>query len=184
MNSRYYRLNQYITAPQVRVIDEKGKQVGIISLKDALEKARQEKIDLVEIAPKAQPPVCRLIDFKKFKYLEQKKQQGEKRASKKTEIKEVRLTPFIAQNDLNFRLRRAEQFLKQGHKINIFVHFQGRQLGKKEFGYELLEKAKTILSPYAVIESEPKFTGNKLEIKMVPGKEKNVQSKNEDQKVA
>jgi translation initiation factor IF-3 len=182
---KFYRINQYITADQVRVVDESGKQLGILTLKRALEKAQKAKVDLVEIAAKAQPPVCKLIDFKKFQYLEAKKQQGEKRATKKIEIKEIRLTPFIAQNDFNFRLRRAEEFLKQGHKINVFVHFQGRQLGKKEFGYELLEKAKLILSPYATLESEPKFTGHKLEMRMGSlKKEKNGKTKNENQKVA
>jgi len=181
LTKKFYRLNQYITAPKVRVVDERGKQIGIFPKDLAIKKAQEAKADLVEVAPNAKPPVCKIIDFKKFKYLEAKKQQKEKKKSKKVEIKEVRLTPFMAKNDFAFRLRRAEEFLKEGNKIKITVRFHGRQMEKKEFGYELIAKAKENLSPYAQIETEPKFVGNQLEILLSPIQGgKNAQQKNEN----
>ena len=181
MTKKFYRLNQYITASTVRVVDEQGKQIGILPISEALKKAKELNVDLVEVAPDANPPVCKIIDFKKFKYLEAKKHQEEKRKSKKVEIKEIRLTPFMAKNDFAFRLRRAEEFLKEGNKIKITVRFHGRQMEKKEFGYELIARAKENLSPYAQVETEPKFVGNQLEILLSPIQGgKNAQQKNEN----
>ena len=182
MPKKFYRLNQYITAPTVRVVDEQGKQIGILPISEALKKAAELNADLVEVAPAANPPVCKIIDFKKFKYLEAKKHQEEKRKSKKVEIKEVRLTPFIAKNDFDFRIKRAEEFLKEGNKVKITVRFRGRQMAKKEFGYELIARAKENLAPYSGAEEEPKFFGNQLEILLSPlGRSKNEQSKDENQ---
>jgi len=181
LTKKFYRLNQYITASTVRVVDEQGKQIGILPISEALKKAKELNVDLVEVAPDANPPVCKIIDFKKFKYLEAKKHQEEKRKSKKVEIKEIRLTPFMAKNDFAFRLRRAEEFLKEGNKIKITVRFHGRQMEKKEFGYELIARAKENLSPYAQVETEPKFVGNQLEILLSPIQGgKNAQQKNEN----
>lgn len=168
MTKKFYRLNQYIAAPRVRVVDEQGKQIGVLPIAEAIKKARELKADLVEVAPNANPPVCKIIDFKKFKYLEAKKHQKEKKQSKKVEIKEIRLTPFIAKNDFDFRIRRAEEFLKEGNKVKITVRFHGRQMAKKEFGYEIIARAKENLNPYAQAEGEPKFLGNQLEILLVP----------------
>lgn len=152
-------------------MDEAGKQIGVLPIKEALEKARSLRLDLVEVAPNAQPPVCKIIDFKKFKYLEAKKYQEEKKKSKRVEIKEIRLTPFMAENDFNFRLKRAMQFLKNGHKVKIAVRFKGRQMEKKDFGYELIRRAIEKLSPYSEAEIEPKFVGIQLETFLVPIKE-------------
>lgn len=171
MTKKFYRLNQYITAPKVRVVDEQGKQIGIFPKALAIEKARESKADLVEVAPKAKPPVCKIIDFKKFKYLEAKKYQEEKKKSKRVEIKEIRLTPFMAENDFNFRVKRAMQFLKNGHKVKIAVRFKGRQMEKKDFGYELIRRAIEKLSPYSEAEMEAKFVGIQLETLLVPIKE-------------
>jgi translation initiation factor IF-3 len=181
LTKKFYRLNQYITAPTVRVVDEQGKQIGILPISEALKKAKELKADLVEVAPDANPPVCKIIDFKKFKYLEAKKHQEEKRKSKKVEIKEIRLTPFIAKNDFDFRIKRAEEFLKEGNKVKISVKFHGRQLTRKEFGYELIAKAKENLSPHAQVETEPKFVGNQLEVLLSPiQRGKNARQKNEN----
>ena len=170
MAKKFYRINQYIQAQEVRVVDEKGKQIGVMPLTQALKQARQLGLDLVEVAPKAQPPVCKIIDFKKFKYLESKKKQEEKRKTKKIESKEIRLTPFMAAGDFNFRLQRAEKFIKDGHLVKLVVFFKGRQITKKQFGYEILERAVERLKPYSKVEGEPKLAGRRLELVLRPFK--------------
>ncbi len=168
--NKFYRINQYIRADKVRVCDETGKQIGVMSVQEAVQKAEELKLDLVEVAPKAIPPVCRIIDFKKFKYLEAKKEQEEKKKIKKSELKEIRLTLFMAENDLNFRLKHAEEFIKDGHKVKINLRLRGRQVTKKDLGQQLIQKALEKVSPYARVEIEPKFFGNQLETVIVPFK--------------
>lgn len=168
--SKFYRVNQYIKAEKVRVCDETGRQIGIMNFQEALQKAEELKLDLVEVAPKALPPVCRIIDFKKFKYLEAKKEQEEKKKIKKSELKEIRLTLFMAENDLNFRLKHAEEFIKEGHKVKISLRLKGRQITKKDLGYQLMQKVLAKINPYAKVEVEPKFFGNQLEAVIIPFK--------------
>lgn len=178
---KFYRINQYIQADKVRVIDEKGTQVGVMDLKEALDKARNLKIDLVEVADRAKPPVCKLIDFKKFKYLEAKKAQEEKKRNKKSELKEIRLTLFIAENDLNFRLKHAQEFLGEGHKVKISLKYKGRQNIRKDLGQQLFAKAIERLSPYSKVDLEPKIIGNKIETILSPVKiGKNEKEKTKD----
>ena len=153
-------------------------------LSQALQQAREKGLDLVEVAAKAKPPVCKIVDFKKFKYLEAKKEQAERKKIKKVGLKEIRLAPFIAENDFNFRIERAEKFLKTGDKVKVVVRFHGRQMTKKEFGYELLKKAVERLSPFSKVEMEPKFVGRRLEMVFSPIKGgKSGQKQDEDKKV-
>jgi translation initiation factor IF-3 len=166
----FYRLNHYIQAQEVRVVDEKGKQIGVMPTGEALKQAQEKGLDLVEVAPKAQPPVCKIVDFKKFRYLEAKKSQGEKKKKKSVEIKEIRLTPFMADGDFNFRLQRAEEFLKNGHRLKLSVFFKGRQITKKEFGYEMIKKALEKLGDSFKKDREPRFLGRRLEIMLSPTK--------------
>jgi translation initiation factor IF-3 len=165
---KFYRINQYIQADQVRVVDEAGKQIGVLSLSEALKKANQADLDLIEVAPKAKPPVCKIINFKKFKYLEAKKQKEERKKAKKGEIKEIRFRPFIAKKDLEFRLGRAEEFLKEGHKLKVTVRFFGREITRKQFGYDLLKKIIDQLSFLSTVEQEPKFLGRQLTMTLSP----------------
>jgi translation initiation factor IF-3 len=165
---KFYRLNRYIQADEVRVVDEKGKQIGVMPLNKALQQAQEKGLDLVEIAAKAKPPVCKIIDFKKFKFLEAKKEQQERKKTKKVELKEIRLAPFIAENDFNFRIKKAEDFLKEGNKVKVVVRFRGRQMTKKEFGYDLLKKAVERLRPFAKVDIEPRFVGRRLEMAFSP----------------
>jgi translation initiation factor IF-3 len=186
--NKFYRINQYIQAEKVRVVDEKTKQVGVMTLQEALEKAREARLDLVEIAPKAIPPVCKIIDFKKFKYLEAKKEKEEKRKSKKTELKEIRLGLFMAENDFNFRLNHAIEFLKEGHKVKVSLKFKGRQAMRKNLGYQLLQKALARMSSFAQVDVEPKLVGPKAEMVLSPlkaekkGKGKGKEDENEKEK--
>jgi translation initiation factor IF-3 len=182
---KFYRINQSIQAKQVRVVDETGKQIGVLTLEKALKQAQKKGFDLVEVAAKAQPPVCKIIDFKKFKFQEAKKEQQEKKKSKKVEIKEVQLSPFIAENDLNFRLKRAEEFLKAGDKVKLSVVFKGRQITKREFGYQLLDKVLARLENLATVDLPPKMAGRKLimTVKPIKGSENGQKTKDENKKV-
>lgn len=181
--NKFYRLNQYIGAAQVRVVDEKGKQVGVMLTGEALALARKKGLDLVEVAPGTKPPVCKIIDFKKFRFLETKKHQTGKKKSKKVSTKEIRFSPFIAENDFNLRLKRAAEFLKNGDLVRLTVRFRGRQITKKDFGYELLEKAIKRLKTYAQVESEPKFNGRQLETLLAPEKQSRKNEKAQNQKI-
>ncbi|KPJ70527.1 hypothetical protein AMJ51_01630 [Microgenomates bacterium DG_75] len=185
MEKKFYRINQYIQAKEIRVVDDEGKQIGVMPLEKALKQAQEKGLDLVEVAPSAKPPVCKIIDFKKFKFLESKKEQKDKKKSKKVDVKVVQLSPFIAENDLNFRLNRAEEFLKEGNKVKIAVVFKGRQITKKDFGYKLIEKAVEKLKPFSEVDFEPKFAGRRLEMTLKPTKGgKNDQTKNENKKIS
>lgn len=160
----FYRLNQFITAPQVRLTDEGGKQIGIMTLEEALKQAEELEVDLVEVAPKAVPPVCRLIDFKKFKYLQARKEREEKKKVKEVELKEIRMGPFVAAHDLAVRMGRIREFLKDGHRVKVTVRFTGRQMTHPEFGRKLLEKIVGELNELAQVEREAKFEGRNLNL--------------------
>lgn len=140
-------------------------------------------MDLVEVAPNADPPVCKLIDFKKFKYQEKKKLRAGKKG-KKRDLKQIRFTPFIARKDFEVRVNRAKEFLNQGHKVRLAVRFVGRQITRKQFGYDLLKNAVKQLDELAKVESEPKFQGRLLMTVLTPKQkspvsgETNAQTKN------
>lgn len=159
---KFYRINQYIQAKELRVVDESGKQIGIMPIFAAIQKAREAGVDLVEVAPNAKPPVAKIIDFKKFKYLEAKREREEKKGQKGGGLKEVRFTPFIAQNDLNIRVERIKEFLKENNKVRVIVRFSGRQITKKEFGFKVINRVLESLGDLAEKESEPKFLGRDL----------------------
>lgn len=189
MAKKFYRINHYIQAEEVRVVDEKGKQIGVIPTGKALQQAQDKGLDLVEVAPGASPPVCKIVNFKKFKFLKSKKEQKEKKKSKKVEIKEIQLSPFIAENDLEYRLERAKEFLKEGNKVKISVRFKGRQITKKDFGYKLLERVLEKLKPLSEVDLEPKFAGRKLEMILKPTRgskngQKEKETKDENKKIS
>lgn len=147
----------------------------MIKLDEALFKARQQNLDLVEVAEKAKPPVCKIIDFKKFKYQESKKEQAGKRKNKQQNVKEFRFTPFIAQNDFEMRVKRAKKTLEGENKVKLTVKFVGRQMTRKEFGQNLLVKAIDQLKEISVVETAPKWQGRLLStvLKPVQRKESN-----------
>lgn len=176
---RFYRLNQYIKAEKVRVIDSRENQVGVMPLGEALFKARQKGLDLVEVAANASPPVCKIIDFKKFKYQEDKKQRAGKKKGKSKGSKEIRFTPFIAQGDYKVRIQRGREFLTEGHVLKLSVKFVGRQITRKQFGYELLQKAHQQLSDISKPLSEAKMHGRILSMSLKPsGGSKDAKTKN------
>jgi len=141
-------------------------------LDEALFKARQQNLDLVEVAEKAKPPVCKIIDFKKFKYQESKKEQAGKRKNKQQDVKEFRFTPFIAQNDFEMRVKRARKMLEGENKVKLTVKFVGRQMTRKEFGQNLLTKAIDQLKEISVVETAPKWQGRLLSTVLKPVQKK------------
>lgn len=179
---KFYRLNFFITAPNVRVLDATGKQVGVFTRDEAIRRARQENLDLVEIAPAANPPVCKIIDFKKFKYLESKKERESKKQNKNLELKQIMLSPFIGDHDFVVKLQKAKEFLKEGHRLKVTVKFTRRLFSKKEFGFEVIKKLVTNVEGLGQIEKPPHFEGTSLTAQINPGKRSNNETKN--QKVA
>ncbi len=160
-------------------MDEKGKQVGLLTRQEALKKAFDLGLDLVEIAPNAKPPVAKLIDFKKFKYLEAKREQQIKKKAKEVEVKEIHLRPFIGEHDFEFRRNQAEEFLKSGDRVKIVVKFQGREFAKKEFGFKVINRFIEELALVAKPESAPRFEGRVLALLLTPVKKINVETQNE-----
>lgn len=155
----FYRTNDRIYAQTLRVLDPEGKQIGILNKIEALRKARELELDLVEVAPNAKPPVARIVDFNKFLYQQEKKKREEKKKAKASETKEVRLGPFMDDHDLEVMIRRAEGFLKDGDKVRLVVKFIGRQITHPEFGRQILNKVITSLASISKIEREPHFEG-------------------------
>lgn len=165
----------------MRVIGDDGTQHDVISKQEALKLAEEKGTDLVLVAPNAKPPVAKLIDFSKFKFQQEKKEQSAKKKTHAQELKEFRLTPFIAENDLNVRIERSRTFLKRGDKVRFVVWFRGRQLAHKQFGYDILRKTVEKLSDVAVVEIEPKFRGRNLEISLKPSKTYGQKTQNQIQ---
>jgi translation initiation factor IF-3 len=147
-----------------------NKQIGIVSIREAQEKANEAGLDLVEISPNAQPPVVKIVDFRKFKYEEAKKERVARRNTHETETKEIWLGPLISEHDLENRLRRAKEFLEDGDRVKLTVKFSGREMQHPEFGHEVLNKAKQRLSELAEADGEPKFLGRNLGLAFKPTK--------------
>lgn len=166
---KFYRLNYQITSPQLRLLDEEGKQVGIMSKLEALQKAKELDVDVVEIAPKAVPPVAKLIDYKKFKYQEAKKERESRKSQKNVGVKEVRLRPFIGQHDFDTRLARAKEFLEDGNQLKVSLFFKGRELARKEFGYGMVNRFIASLETARVVR-EPHMEGKSLVAMIVKDK--------------
>lgn len=143
-----------------------------MSTREALELASQEGTDLVEVASKTNPPVAKLIDFAKFKYQEKRKQLEGKKKSKGQDLKVIRFTPFIAQNDFQIRVKRAREFLEEGDKVVLVVKFVGRQITRKEFGFDLIKKAYIELQEISTMEREPSLKGKLLTTTLSPTKKK------------
>lgn len=157
-----YRINNQIFASQLRVLDAEGQQVGVLSKNEALTMARDQELDLVEIAPMAQPPVAKIIDFKKFLYQQEKKKKEEKKKAKSTETKEIRLGPFMSDNDLQVMIKRGREFLTHGDKIRLVVKFKGRQITKPEFGKIVISKVIESLSDISKVDRDPHFEGRQM----------------------
>jgi translation initiation factor IF-3 len=147
-----------------------GEQLGIVSLADAVARAEAAELDLVEIAPTAKPPVCRIMDFGKFKYREAKKQHEAKLKLKQIQVKEVKFRPGTDEGDYKIKLRNLIRFLGEGDKAKITLRFRGREMAHQEFGVRLLERVRNDLEPYAVVESFPRMEGRQMVMLLAPKK--------------
>jgi translation initiation factor IF-3 len=164
-----YKVNKQINAQTVRVIDEDGKQLGIMSLEEALALAEEKDLDLLEVAPNASPPVCRLVDYGKFKYLEQKKEAQAKKKRSIIEVKEIRLRYNTDVGDLETKLKLARKFFEEGNKVKFSMRFRGREKGFVDKGLEKLETIIQSLKDVCTVESQTKeLQGNQLILVLSP----------------
>lgn len=164
-------INQQITASEVRLIGADGKMLGIFKTKEALKKAEDSDLDLVEISPTANPPVCRIMDFSKYYYQKEKKVKEARKKQHEVEIKEIKFGPNTEEHDYNFKKNNATKFLKQHNKVKFTVRFRGRQMAHKELGYDVLERLKTDLQHIADPDADPVSDRNLLSIIMTPKKD-------------
>jgi translation initiation factor IF-3 len=164
------RLNEEITAPEVRLIGLEGEQVGIVPVRQALSMAEEAGVDLVEIAPLATPPVCRIMDFGKFKYQEAKRAHEAKLKQKQIQVKEVKFRPGTDDNDYQIKMRNLVKFLQEGDKAKITLRFRGREMAHQEFGMRMLERIKADLEDVGQVEQFPKMEGRQLIMVIAPTK--------------
>lgn len=164
------RVNGKIKVPEVRLIDVDGKQIGIVPTNEALKIAYEKGLDLVEVNPEAKPPVCRIMDFGKYKYQLEKKEKEAKKKVKEIEVKEFKLGFNISEHDYSYRKDHMIEELTEGNKVKITIVFKGRQIAFKDKGFELIKKIADDLAAYAVIEKEPKFEGKRLFVVFSPKK--------------
>ena len=163
-----HRINNRITAPQVRLVGDNIEQPMVVSLREALRKADEMGLDLVEISPKADPPVCRIVDYSKFLYQQKKKAKEIKSKIVKVVVKEIRFGPNTDDHDYNFKLKHAENFLKEGANVKAYVFFRGRQIVFKEQGEILLLRFATDLEEWAKVEQMPRLEGKRMILILAP----------------
>ena len=156
--------------PEIRLIGEEGEQVGVVSIRAALQMAEEAGVDLVEIAPLAQPPVCRIMDYGKFKYQESKKAHEAKLKQKQVQVKEIKLRPGTDENDYQIKLRNMNKFLDEGDKVKVTLRFRGREMAHQEFGMRQLERIKADLENVGAVEQMPKMEGRQMIMIIGPSK--------------
>jgi translation initiation factor IF-3 len=162
------RINREIRAKEVRVIDPEGKQLGILPVFEALRLATNFELDLVEVSPKSEPPVCRIMDYGKFKYQQSKKAHDAKKKQAVVHIKEVKMRPKTEEHDFQFKLRHIERFLKEGNKTKITVVFRGRELAHPDLGKNMLARITEEAKEWAKVEQSPKFEGRNFIMILAP----------------
>jgi translation initiation factor IF-3 len=156
----------------VRVINEDGEQLGILPLDEAVKVAGEASLDLVEIAPNAEPPVCRIMDYGKFRFEESKKLQTAKKKQKQTQVKEIKFRPGTDIGDYKIKLRKLIEFLEEGDRTKVTLRFRGREMAHQELGLELLLRVKADLEEYGTVEQEPKMEGRLMVMVLAPKKHK------------
>lgn len=166
------RLNQDISVPEVRLIGADGEQVGIVSIEQALQTAADADLDLVEIVPNAEPPVCRIMDYGKFVFEAKKQKQEARKKQKQVQIKEIKFRPGTDIGDYNVKLRNLRKFLEAGDKCKVTMRFRGREHAHRELGLELLERVESDLQDVSIIEQRPMMEGRQMVMVLTPGKKK------------
>ena len=166
------RTNEQITASEVRVISSTGEQLGIINIREALNRAEDEGYDLVEVSPDAKPPVCKIIDYGKLKYKEQKSKKEAKKKQKTIEIKEIKMRPGIDTHDYQVKVKALSKFIGGGNKVKVSMRFRGREMEHQNLGFALLKKLTAEVAEYAKVEVPPKGEGKQIMMILVPQIEK------------
>jgi translation initiation factor IF-3 len=166
------RVNKEIRAPKVRVISQTGEQIGVLALYEALARAEQEGLDLVEISPAASPPVCKIINYGKFRYDQTKREKESKKSQHQVKIKEIKIKPNIDDHDLHTKARHAREFIVKGNKVKVTCVFRGREMAHPEIGHKLVDKFCDDLADVATAESPAKMFGKMLMVVLAPGARK------------
>lgn len=166
------KVNREIRAPKVRVISHTGEQIGVISLQEALARAEQEGLDLVEISPGSSPPVCKIINYGKFRYDQTKREKESKKAQHQVKVKEIKIKPNIDDHDLQTKIRHAKDFVAKGNKVKVTCTFRGREMAHPELGESLVRKVCDELEEIATPESPAKMFGRMLTVVLAPGGKK------------
>ena len=164
------RVNDDIAAAEVRLIGSDGEQVGIVTIEEALEKAKGEKLDLVEIVPTAEPPVCRIMDYGKFLFDQKKQKQLAKKKQKQVQVKEIKFRPGTDIGDYNIKLKNLIKFLESGDKTKITMRFRGREHAHREIGLEMLRRVESDLAEYGTVEQQPLMEGRQMVMVLAPKK--------------
>lgn len=164
------RRNEEIDANEVRVIDSQGEQRGVMPLREAIIVAKEEGLDLVEVSPNAEPPVCRIMDFGKYLFEQNKKSQAAKRKQKQVHIKEIKFRPGTDEGDYKIKLRKLREFLEDGDKTKITLRFRGREMAHRELGAQLLTRVRDDLEEFGVVEQMPQMEGRQMVMVMSPKK--------------
>jgi translation initiation factor IF-3 len=160
--SKELKINEEIRAKEIRLLGVNNEQLGIVQVRDALRMAQEQNIDLVEIAPTAKPPVCRIMDYGKFKYEQSKKDKEARKKQKVISVKEVKLRPGIEDHDFSVKLKNAQRFLEDGDKVKVTIMFRGRELSHADLGRQVLVKMASECSPLAIVEREPRLEGKNM----------------------
>lgn len=164
------RVNDEIRVPEVRLIGAEGEQLGVVAMRDALKMTEEAGLDLVEVSPEAKPPVCRIMDYGKFKFQISKRKAAAKKKQKQIQIKEVKLRPATEEADYQVKLRNVTKFLEQGDKAKITIRFRGREMSHPELGMQLLHRMISELSELGGVEQHPKFEGRQIVMVLGPKK--------------
>jgi translation initiation factor IF-3 len=162
------RMNEDIRVPEVRLIDQTGQNVGVVATPDAMARATEAGLDLVEIAPDSKPPVAKILDYGKFKYQEQKKAAEARKRQKVVEIKEIKMRPSIDDHDYDVKMRSMKRFFDEGDKVKVTLRFRGRELSHQELGWQVLQRVKSDTEPVAKVEAEPRMEGRQMVMVLAP----------------
>jgi len=155
-------INFNITSEEVRLVDAEGEMVGVVDIKKALDMAEEAGLDLVEVSPNAEPPVCKILDYGKYKYEQQKKANEARKKQKTVEVKEVKMSPRIEKNDYDVKMRNAVRFLEGGDKVKVSMRFRGREMAHQNIGWDLFTKMQEELAEISNVELYPKFEGRQM----------------------
>jgi translation initiation factor IF-3 len=162
------RINEQIRVREVRLIDDKGDQKGIVPTIEALKMAKEQELDLVEVAPQANPPVCKILDYGKYRFEQEKKLRDSKKNQKQLKLKEIRMQPKIGSGDLDFKSKHVQEFLNEGNKVKVTIRFRGRELAHTELGYDVLKEVLKRLDDEYVVEKQPAMEGRFMSMTLSP----------------